>query len=199
MDNYEYIIASLPVLKTGLGPGDAFPTEEILSTIRENLSKKDGELLEFLLSGFDAETLDADFYRKALSSSDKFVRGYFICDLDVRNRKVAFLNRTLGRPEGTDEVVLDGIEPDFETCQAADAVLSGSDILERERGLDALLWAKAEELTALDVFNIDVILSFTARLKTADRWLRLDPESGREMFRKLVEGLRGSFKFDKTV
>jgi len=199
VNNYEYIIASLPVLKTGLGPGDAFPTEEILSTIRENLSEKDGKLFGFLLSGFEAENLDADFYRKALSSRDKFISGYFRCDLDVRNRKVAFLNRTLGRPEGTDEIILEGVEPDDETTRAADAVLSGSDILERERGLDALMWAKAEELTVLDVFNIDVILSFTARLKTSDRWLKLDPETGREMFRSLVSSLRGSFKIDKTV
>lgn len=197
MDNYEYIIASLPVLKTG--SGETFPTDDILSSIRENLSKKDETLLDFLLSGFESGNLDADFYSKAINSRNRFLNGYFRCDLDVRNRKVAFLNRTLGRPEGTDEVVLEGFEPDLEICRAADSVLSGDDILGRERGLDDLMWKKAEELTVLDVFDIDVILSFVARLKVADRWLRLDPESGRKMFRSLVEGLRGSFKFDKTV
>lgn len=199
MNNYEYIIASLPVLKTGLGPGDAFPTDEILSSIRENISRKDALLLDFLLSGFGSENLNEEFYRKAAASDNRFINGYFRCDLDVRNRKVAFLNRTLGRPEGTDEVVIEGIEPDYDICRAADAVLSGSDILERERGLDDLMWKKAEDLVVLDVFNIDVILSFTARLMTAERWLRLDPESGRKMFRSLVEGLRGSFKPEKTL
>ena len=72
------------------------------------------------------------------------------------------------------------------------AVLEQSDILSRERGLDKLLWEKAEELTRMDLFDIDVILSFIAKLKITDRWNKLDPRTGREMFRKLVQEIRNT-------
>ena len=34
------------------------------------------------------------------------------------------------------------------------------------------------------------ILGFTAKLKIIDRWNKLDPETGRELFRKLVDEIR---------
>ena len=52
------------------------------------------------------------------------------------------------------------------------------------------MWQKAEELTMLHLFDIDVILAFIAKIKITDRWNRLDPQTGRRMFRTLVEEIR---------
>ena len=65
--------------------------------------------------------------------------------------------------------------------------------LERERALDDLLWTKSAELVTYDYFDINVVLSFLTRLNIVNRWIALDEESGREMFRKLVKEVRGTF------
>ena len=188
MNNYEYIIASLPVLSEGsAGKVDA---DALVAEIRGHLSPRDNALMDFLLEGYGDGTQDAEFYRRALGCSNGFLRRFFEYDLAVRNAKVDYLNRALGRPEGMDKVVLGEEEPDFDGRAEVDAVLNGSDILARERGLDDLMWQEIDELTRMDVFDIEAILGFTAKLKIIDRWNKLDPETGRELFRKLVDEIR---------
>ena len=193
MNNYEYIVASLPVLASDYrGPLD---TDEIIGEIRAQLSPKDEALLDTLLKGFDADSLDAEVYRKALASRDRFIAGYFSYDLDVRNCRVAYLNKALGRPEGQDIMVLNEDEPrEFEDLEKVNAVLQGSDTLGRERGLADILWERIDSLTLMEVFTLDQILGFVAKLQIVARWLRLDPQSGRELFRKLVEEIRNNKK-----
>ncbi|MBO4465259.1 MAG: DUF2764 family protein [Bacteroidales bacterium] len=192
MNNYEYIVASLPVITSDFR-GD-LDYAGVIAEIRSQLSKKDEAILDTLLDGFDADKLDAEFYRKALSSPDKFIRDYFTYDLDVRNTRVEFLNKALGRPEGMDIMVLDEeAEPvEFEGRRQVMSVLEGSDILERERGLDNLMWEKIDEIVGLQVFTLDAILGFAAKLQIIARWLKLDPETGRELFRKLVDEIRNN-------
>lgn len=193
MNNYEYIVASLPVIASDYrGPLD---TDAIISEIRSQLSPKDEAVLDTLLKGFDSDSLDAEFYRTALASKNRFIAGYFGYDLDVRNGRVAYLNKALGRPEGQDLLVLDEDEPrEFEDLEKVNAVLEGSDILERERGLDDIMWERIDELTLMEVFTLDQILGFVAKLQIVARWLRLDPQTGRELFRQLVEEIRNNKK-----
>lgn len=193
MNNYEYIVASLPVIASDYrGPLD---TDAIISEIRSQLSPKDEAVLDTLLKGFDSDSLDAEFYRTALASKNRFIAGYFGYDLDVRNCRVAYLNKALGRPEGQDLLVLDEDEPrEFEDLEKVNAVLEGSDILERERGLDDIMWERIDELTLMEVFTLDQILGFVAKLQIVERWLRLDPQTGRELFRQLVEEIRNNKK-----
>ena len=192
MNNYEYIVASLPVITSDFR--EDIDYKGVIAEIRSQLSKKDEAILDTLLDGFDADKLDADFYRKALSSPDKFIRDYFSYDLDVRNTRVEFLNKALNRPDGMDIMVLDEeAEPvEFEGRRQVMGVLEGSDILERERGLDNLMWEKIDEIVGLQVFTLDAILGFAAKLQIIARWLKLDPETGRELFRKLVDEIRNN-------
>lgn len=194
MNNYEYIIASLPVIGQDDRNSKELDVEEIHSMILGQLGSKDMKVFETLLAGFDPDSLDAAFYRSALSSPCRFIREYFSYDMKVRNTKVEFLNGRLGRSAGTDVILLDE-DPDsgdFEGKDEIMAVLDQEDILGRERGLDDLMWKKCEELSLMHVFDIDVILGFTARLQIINRWLRLNPETGRELFRKLVNEIRNS-------
>ena len=68
-----------------------------------------------------------------------------------------------------------------------------ANIAKAEKLWDDLRWQKVDELTAMDVFDLELILGFVARLQIIDRWLKLDPESGRELFRKLVEDIRSTY------
>ena len=191
MNNYDYLIASLPAITpewkdTGEMSGDAF-----VDWLREGCSDSDRKLIDFLREGFAAENLNKDFYLRALSHRDRFLREYFRFDLNVRNAKVEYLNRELGRTAGTDIFLTD--ENGFEEEARLGAVLGSGDILSREKGIDDLMWEKIESLTTFDYFDIDAILGFIAKLNIAMRWNRLDPETGREMFSRIVKEVRGSF------
>lgn len=191
MNNYEYLIASLPDITpdwkdSGEMSGDAF-----VDWLREGCSDSDRKLIDFLREGFSAENLNKDFYLRALSHRDRFLREYFRFDLNVRNAKVEYLNRELGRAAGTDIFLTD--ENGFEEGARLGAVLGSGDILSREKGIDELMWEKIESLTTFDYFDIDAILGFIAKLNIAMRWNRLDPETGREMFSRIVKEVRGSF------
>ena len=113
MKNYEYIVASLPVLSTDWKYGSSESFESILGDIREQLSKGDNAVMDFLLNGFDENSLDEDFYFKALRHPNRFIREYFRFDLNLRNAKVRFLNKSLGRP--ADEDVMTGLGKEDDT------------------------------------------------------------------------------------
>lgn len=194
MNNYEYIIASLPVLQAGYrGPLDA---EGLLEEIREQLSESDAAALQLVLDGWNTSELTEEFYARAAKSRSAFIREYFLYDRQLRNAKVAWLNKSLGRPEGQDVMPAPGSEAtdeDFEDQARAAEVLAGSDILERERGLDNLLWDRIDALTIMHVFDLDVILGFAAKLQIVNRWLKLDETTGRELFARLVSDMKSQY------
>ena len=60
--------------------------------------------------------------------------------------------------------------------------------------LDEVMWDKAVGLATFHYFDIDALLSFVVRLEIIHRWLRLDEKTGQELFRRLVQEVRGTFK-----
>lgn len=200
MNNYEYIVASLPVIEPGSRLGSSSAANAIIDDIREQLSNKDNALVTMLLDGFDPEKLNAGFYRACLGSGSRFLREYFLFDLFLRNTKVEYLNASLGRPEGKDVLLLEELEDyEFEQKEEIVEILSGSDIIGREKGLDMAIWEHVEEVTTMDVFDMDAILGFIARLKIIDRWDKLDPETGAELFRRLIKEIRATYDNKKQI
>ena len=106
-----------------------------------------------------------------------------------------FINKSLGRPEGTDILVLDeDSERYFEDRDRVDEILARKDLIERERGLDDLMWEKIDSMTGLEVFTLEAILAYTAKLQIVTRWLKLDSDTGKELFEKLVNEIRNNKK-----
>lgn len=200
MNNYEYIVASLPVIEPGSRLGSSSAANAITNDIREQLSNKDNALVTMLLDGFDPEKLNAGFYRACLGSGSRFLREYFLFDLFLRNTKVEYLNASLGRPEGKDVLLLEELEDyEFEQKEEIVEILSGTDIIGREKGLDMAIWEHVEEVTTMDVFDMDAILGLIARLKIIDRWDKLDPETGAELFRRLIKEIRATYDNKKQI
>lgn len=195
MKNYEYIIAGLPLLSPGGTRSDAPDADEIVAEIRSRCSKKDNALIDFLLEGYQ-DTLGRDFYLKALSHSDRFIREYFAFDLALRNAKVRYINRALGRDPMQDVVLMDlGEDAELpEPDPEMDAVFEADDLIRREKQIDDFVWEKVDTLTLKELFTMDRILAFIVKLRIVDRWLKLDEQTGRERFRKLVDEIRGTFQ-----
>jgi hypothetical protein len=202
MSNYEYIVASLPDITTGWKFGEKGP-EDYIEEIVSLCSDKDRELIGFFVDGYRDESLCTDFYARALTHDNVFIREFFRFDLNVRNTKVNYLNKALDRPAGkdiltfpeeTDQKILDAVGEEFEESADLESVLNLGDILSRERGIDDLVWEKVDSLTTFNYFDIDAILGFIAKLNIVARWFKLDEQTGREMFKKLVDEVRGTFK-----
>ena len=208
MSNFEYIISSLPFLTTDYKYEDGQGFYTVLEEIKDNLGEKDTETLDFLLDGFDPKKLGADFYALALKSPVKFIREYFRFDLNLRNAKVRYLNRVLGRPEDQDVVTgmgtgdeegldIDGYRftgGEFEESTKVQNALESASLLDREKSLDDITWEKVDSLETFHYFDLTAVLAYVAKLHIVDRWLALDEEKGRELFHKLVREVKGTFK-----
>ena len=192
MGNYEYLIASLPVITNDVSDSDRISVPWLIEEIRALSSDKDNSLIDTLLSGYEEENFTPEFYRSMLSHPNGFLREFFRFDLNLRNAKVRFLNESFGRPYDKDIFLEDDRE--FEEEDEVHRIMYGPNLVSREKGLDALIWKKIDDLNTFDYFNVSAVLGYIAKLKIIDRWLSLDEETGREMFRKLVEEIRGTFK-----
>lgn len=188
MHNYHYIVASLPELTSGLKFQER-SAEQIIGEIRELCGKDDLALLDILQESFVPENLTQEFYQKALASGNSFIREYFTFDLKVRNAKVRYLNRELSRPADKDFISIPLQEENSEEDAGIEAAFKGTDLLARERAVDDLYWEKADALSLMHWFDMNVIMAFVLKLHIIDRWNLLDEQTGREMFRKLVDNL----------
>ena len=189
MDNYVYIVAGLPELTSGF-ENTGFDYSAVKESIMELLSEKDQQLVELMEEGFDENTLGADFYAKAAESKNRFIREYFDFDARLRNMKVAYLAKRLGK-KGEDYLV-ELPEADFEEEKQIQDILANADFVEREQKMDDLKWEKASDIARMDYFNMNAILAFLVKAKTVQRWAELDPAKGQEMFKKLVQEIRGT-------
>ena len=203
MNNYVYIIAGLPDFTPDWKQGEK-SIDDYLDQVKELLSAKDNAVLDFIMKGFDKEQLGLEFYKEAFAHRLGFIREFFRFDFDVRNQKVRYLNHALGRDAEKDvlkmtdpEAEENGIEqeePEFKESEKLQAILEKNDILSRERGIDDLYWDKIDELTLFDYLNFDRIMGVIVKMMIIRRWLILDEQTGREMFKKLVDEVRGTFK-----
>lgn len=203
MNNYVYIIAGLPDFTPDWRQGDK-SLEDYLHQVKELLSEKDQETLKLIEDGFNKEKIGLEFYKEALASRSTFIQEFFQFDLNVRNAKVRYLNQALGRDPQKDvlslvdpdaeEQDIEVEEPEFKEAARLQAILEGKDILARERGIDDLYWDKIDEITLFDYLNFSKVLGLVVKMMIIRRWLLLDEEAGRAMFKRLVDEVRGTFK-----
>ena len=202
MNNYIYIIAGLPDFTPDWRQGEK-SLDDYIGQVRELLSAKDNEVLDFIFKGFDKNQINLEFYKEALSHRIGFIREFFLFDFNVRNQKVRYLNQALGREplkdvlslnDPDDENMTEAEEPEFKEAARLQGILERNDILMRERGIDDLYWDKIDEMTLFDYLNFDKILGVIVKMMIIRRWLLLDEETGREMFKRLVDEVRGTFK-----
>ena len=189
MDNYVYIVAGLPELTSGF-ESTGFDYQAVKGSIMELLSEKDQKLVELMEEGFDEQTLGADFYDKATKSKNRFIREYFDFDGRLRNMKVNYLAKRLGKRGEDYQVELP--EADFDEGKQIEEILTDADFVEREQKMDELKWEKASDIARMDYFNMNAILAFLVKAKTVQRWAELDAAKGQEMFKKLVQEIRGT-------
>ena len=136
------------------------------------------------------ECRGVNFAAKAAESKNRFIREYFDFDGRLRNMKVNYLAKRLGKE--SDPYLVNFEEADFEEGKQIQEILESPDFVQREQKMDELKWEKASDIARMDYFNMNAILAFLVKAKTVQRWAELDKEKGEELFRKLVKEIRGT-------
>ncbi len=189
-NNYTYIISSIPALSREFKPGEG-SCAPMLEWIRTQLDADDIRKMDIVTDGFIPERLTEDFYRKAFSSGNRFIRSFFGADLALRNVKAEYLNASLGRASGTDTLDLDAGYEDTEGKLAG--IFAIEDLLERERAIDSFLWDTAVQSIVLEGFTLNRVLATVAELCIVERWLALDRDEGQRLLHELVSSVRGTY------
>ena len=195
MGNYHYIIAGLPELVLN-ADNKAFSYDAVREQIYLSSTEKDRRFIEWFDFGTNEDNLNAHFYRAAMNCKNRFIRLYFALDLEIRNRKVDFVAGKMERSGDPYKVqVKNDIDLNLneEQLTRLQSIFANKNILEKEQLLDKFKWDYISGLNGYGEFNMDVILSFLAKGKLIDRWNKLDRKAGEEMFRKLVDEVRGTF------
>ncbi|MDR1347106.1 MAG: DUF2764 domain-containing protein [Prevotellaceae bacterium] len=141
------------------------------------------------------------FYDEALKTKNAFICRWFEFDRDLRNIQAAIVARRL-KTDASDSFVGSRSE-NFAKSSAADFGLSSeidwiqqivqiaeiADPCECERKIDLFRWEKIDEISVYNYFDIDAVLAFMQKADIVDRWMSLDSQTGKEMFKKLIGDL----------
>lgn len=152
---------------------------------------------------FQRALFDA-YYKDLAASKASFLNKWGEFDRTLRNISAAVAAREAGR--AIKDVTVGGGEIVAQLAQSSaadfglrgelqyiDAVISAiteeQNIVEKERKIDAIRWAEAEDIAVFDFFNINYLLSYLVKVNIVARWMLLSPEAGREMLARLIKEL----------
>jgi len=149
------------------------------------------------------------YYDFGSNCGNEFLKEWFSFDKTLRNILAAYNCRKYDLPVeneliGEDDIVDTlkksrardfGIGGDMPYVEKVVSILENKDLLDREKGLDQLRWNFVDEQTVFNYFTVEVTLGYVIKLMIIERWLKLDVDTGREFFEKLLEDLKTSFEF----
>ncbi len=149
------------------------------------------------------------YYGYVKDCSNEFLRDWFEFDLNLKNI-VAGINIRKHKIKGEKYFIGDnnivqaikksslrdfGLGNDFEYMEKLVNIQENDNLLEREIAMDLLRWDFIDEHNTFNYFTVEVLLGFVIKLQMVQRWLEMDLETGKQMFRKLVDDLEKSYEF----
>jgi hypothetical protein len=174
----------------------SYLTTFIATYFSDTLTDADRELPE--------NDLAALYYAYGMGSKNKFVASWFEFNLTLNNVFVALAARKY-KTDLTRNIVGDTeVTEALRSSGARDFGLTGEveyfdqlvkiseidELLEREKKTDLLKWNRMEDETCFHYFSVERIFVFLLKIEMIERWLSLDKERGREMFRELIDTLK---------
>ena len=90
-----------------------------------------------------------------------------------------------------------GLTLDYPYVGKVIALMDNDNLVERERGLDLIIWHFLDEAVTFDYFSLERVISYMLRLMIVERWSKMSSESGRKVFMEMVDRFRKSFQFEE--
>ncbi len=207
-----------------LEPNPRLQTVFPLKTLEEEIAEP-GEVLPAYLAefirDFKEEHLRYDtspenvlswmYYEHMMAADNEFVRRYAEFSMNLKNLLAAWNARkyernidreVIGRNEFAQALRTVnskdfGLSMDYPFVDKVIALLENSNLVERERGIDLIIWDYLENAIVFDYFSIERVLSYMLRLMILERWSQMSSESGRKVFMELIEKFRANLDFEK--
>lgn len=151
-------------------------------------------------------------YEQGLQCKNKFLRDWFAFNLDMNNVLAAAVcvkhgldisKVVVGNSEVADELrkstsmsknnQLAAMLPDLKEIIAVAEI---SDLMQREKHIDALRWQWIEDHTIFEFFNLEAVLAYYLKATILHRWDNLSVEEGEKVFRALVADMKQGVKLD---
>lgn len=150
------------------------------------------------------DVLASTYYEYAAKCKNRFVADWFAFNLNVNNILVALTARKYGFPAAPHIVGNGEISKILGTSGARDFGLSSEldymdevmrindavDAVEKERKQDLLKWNWLDLNTFFHYFSVERLFAFLVKLDILERWMAIDKEKGRKMFRGLIDSLK---------
>jgi len=178
---------------------------DFISTIIANVLVQE-EIQPFLKT--ESELLNA-FYQWALTHNNDFISKWFAYDAHMRSILSAINGRkfelpyapylignidlvdTLAKSHAADF----GLGKEDELFESLNRVYEQNNLLYRERGYDILRWKWIDNYNFFNYFNINRVLGYYCKLRILNRWMKADPNIGKEVFNDTLTAMENSFSF----
>ena len=151
------------------------------------------------------------YYDYMLKSDNLLVRRYAEFTMNLKNLVTALNARKYGREIsreviGTNEFAVAlrtsnakdfGLGMEYPYVEKVLTLMDNDNLVERERGLDLIIWNFLEEAVTFEYFSLERVISYVVRLMIVERWSKMTADSGRKVFMEMIERFRQSFQFDE--
>lgn len=149
-------------------------------------------------------------YEQGMRSRNRFVRSWFEFNLNLNNVLAAAVcmrhgydtqmvivgenevAQLLRRGGVTKNANLAAVLPELKEIIALTEI---TDLLERERCIDALRWQWLEDKTRFKYFTVDNVLAYYLQAEILHRWDDLTKEQGEQIFRSVLADMKRDIKF----
>lgn len=148
------------------------------------------------------------YYSYAMKCPNKMIREWYRLNFNITNILTALIARKnnwnvadyiLGDNE-VNELIRTNNSRDFNLSVEYDyvpelmKVADCADPVEKEKKIDAFKWIWLDDKTFFNIFSIEAVFAYFCKLEILERWRNLDPVHGKDVFKQIIENLRGEAK-----
>lgn len=157
---------------------------------------------------FPEDAMYLEYYKYSMQCPNRMISKWFQLNFDMTNILTAMIARKngwnvsdyiLGNNEIC-EMIRNNNTKDFNLMTEYDYVVDLMKIVdcenpvEKEKKIDYFKWIWLEEQSDFNIFSIEAVFAYMCKLEILERWNKLDVETGREAFKRIIDNLRNEVR-----
>lgn len=149
------------------------------------------------------------YYEFAVRCKNEFISSWFKFNLTLTNVIIATNCIKYGLDRNESVIGNDEISIAIRTSNAKDFGVSTilpeidemvriseeTDLIEKERKIELIKWNWLEEKGFFHYFDTEYLFVYLLKIEMLERWLKLEKETGKTIFREMIGQLQSSFEF----
>lgn len=150
------------------------------------------------------DMLASMYYGYAMTANNKLVSNWFEFNLNLNNifaalsarkYKLEIANHIVGNNIVCEQLRVSnardfGLNEVIDYYDSVQRIAEIEKLVEREKKTDLLKWKWLEEESFFHYFTIERLFVFLLELEMIERWISLDKERGKDLFRKMIQQLK---------